>query len=73
MKNKNFKILKIGTFLPLSVKLILETVKDRGNAPTYYRKISTQSIQQKRKSKTNYYGPSTSHKDEHCKKCIKNV
>jgi hypothetical protein len=28
MKNKNFQILKIGTFLPLSVKLILETVKD---------------------------------------------
>jgi hypothetical protein len=48
MKNKkNFQILEIGTFRPLSIKFIPEIVKDRGNSATHYRKFSTQSIQQK--------------------------
>ena len=38
MKNKNFQILEIGTFQPLSVKLILETIKYRGHLLTYYKK-----------------------------------
>ena len=47
MENKNFQILEIDTFqLPL-VKFISKTVKDRGNPLTYYRKLSTQSTQQK--------------------------
>jgi hypothetical protein len=46
MKNKNFQILEIATFQLLSAKFISETIKDRGNLPTYYRKLSTQSIQQ---------------------------
>jgi len=29
----------------------METVKDRGNAPTNYRKLATQSIQQKQNKK----------------------
>ena len=54
MKNKNFLILEIGTFPPLSVNFILEQVKDRENRPTYYRMISTQSIQQLRISLQNW-------------------
>jgi hypothetical protein len=38
MENKNFQILDIATFQLLSVKFISETIKDRGNLPTYYRK-----------------------------------
>jgi len=45
MENKNFQILEIGTFQPLSVKFISETVKDGGKLSTYYRRLSTQSIQ----------------------------
>jgi hypothetical protein len=37
------------TVQPLSIKFI--SLKDRGNPPTYYRKLSTQSIQQQQKSK----------------------
>jgi hypothetical protein len=36
MKNKNFQILEIGTFLPLLVNLSLDTIKDRGNLLTYF-------------------------------------
>jgi hypothetical protein len=38
MENQNFQILDIATFQLLSVKFISETIKDRGNLPTYYRK-----------------------------------
>jgi hypothetical protein len=34
--------------MALSVKFISETVKNRGNPQTYYKKISTQSIQQQK-------------------------
>jgi hypothetical protein len=51
MKNKNNQILEIDTFLLLLLQFIPETLKDRGNMRTYYRKLSTQSIQQKRKRK----------------------
>jgi hypothetical protein len=54
MNNKNFLILEIGTFPPLSVNFILEKVKDRENRPTYYRMISTQSIQQLKISLQNW-------------------
>jgi hypothetical protein len=47
MKNKNLEIWEIGTFRPLPVKFISETAKDRESPSTYYRKLSTQSIQQK--------------------------
>jgi hypothetical protein len=46
----NFEIYKILEFGPLSdpflVEFILKTVKDIRNPPKYYRKLSTQSIQQ---------------------------
>ena len=42
MKNKNFQILEIGTFQPLSVKFISEMVKDGGKLSKYYRRLSTQ-------------------------------
>jgi hypothetical protein len=48
MRNKNFQILEIGYFGPLSVKFISEIVKDRGNPSTYYGKLSTQAIQQQK-------------------------
>ena len=38
--------MEICNFRPLSVKFNSETVKDRGNSSIYYRKLSTQSIQQ---------------------------
>jgi len=41
--------LEIDTFQPLLVKFISKTVKDRRNPPIYYRKLSTQSIQQQQK------------------------
>jgi len=41
MRNKNFQILEIGTVLPLSVKFVLEKVKEEGNPPIYYWKLST--------------------------------
>jgi len=53
MKNKTFKILEIGTFQTFSFKFISETVKDRGNPSAYYRKPSTQFIQQQQKSHQN--------------------
>jgi hypothetical protein len=40
--------LEIGNLRPLLVKLISETVKERGNPPTFYRKLSTQFIQQQK-------------------------
>ena len=40
MRNKNLKVLEIGTVLPLSVKFILEKVKEEGNPPIYYWKLS---------------------------------
>ena len=51
--DKNFKILEIDIFLPLFVKFILETEKDRAIPLTYYWKPSTQSIQQQ-KNTTKY-------------------
>jgi hypothetical protein len=42
MENKNFQILEIGTFQPLSVKFISEMVKDGGKLSKYYRRLSTQ-------------------------------
>jgi hypothetical protein len=51
MKNKNFQILEIGTFRPLSIKFVSETVKDRGYQSTYYWELSTQSIQQQKTHK----------------------
>ena len=47
-ENKNFQILEIGTFRPLSVNLISETVEDRGHPPKYYQMLPTQSIQQQK-------------------------
>ena len=45
MKNKNLYFFNWH----FSVKLILETVKDRGNLPTYYWKLSTEPSQQEKK------------------------
>jgi len=50
MKNKTFKSLEIGAFRTLLVKFISETVKDRGNPSTYYRKLSTHFIQQQQQN-----------------------
>jgi hypothetical protein len=47
MENKNFQILEIDTFQLLLVDFFSKTIKDRGNPLTYYRKLSTQSTQQK--------------------------
>jgi len=46
--------LEIATFQPLLVKFISKTVKDRRNPPIYYRKLSTQSIQQQQKTFQNW-------------------
>jgi hypothetical protein len=50
MKNKNFQILEIGTFRPLSIEFVSKTAEDRfrKNPSTYYQKLSTQSIQQQK-------------------------
>lgn len=49
MKNKEVVILEFGTFWPLFVELILEAVGDRGNPSKYNQKLSTKSIQRKKK------------------------
>ena len=46
MQLLNFQTYEIGTVRPLSVKFSSETVKDRGNPPTYCRKFSEKFIQQ---------------------------
>jgi hypothetical protein len=53
-KIKKFKF-ESGSFWPLSVEVIMETIRDRGSPLTffyYYQKLSTQSIQ-RRKSHQN--------------------
>ena len=47
-EKEKLKILETDTFRPLSIKFILERVKDRGNSSTHYRKPPTQSIQQQK-------------------------
>ena len=51
MKNlkKTLQVLEDCIFQPLSIKFI--SLKDRGNLPTYYQKLSTQSIQQQQQQK----------------------
>ena len=44
-KNYNFYFF---IFLPLLVEIISETIRDRGNLSTYYRKLSVRSIQRKK-------------------------
>jgi len=51
MNNKNFLILEIGTFQRLSLKIISEAVKYRGNPSTYYRNLLNTFIEQQKTSK----------------------
>jgi len=51
MKKKHSNFRKLH-FLATLVEFIKETISDRGNQPTNYRKLSTQLIKKKKKTHT---------------------